>query len=484
MIVKTNYGEVEGVCENGMIAFKGIPFAKAPVGNLRFKAPVPVEPWEGVLNAKYFGNRSLQTDEQEYKDKIPFSENCLNLNIWMPEKVEKKAPVIFYIHGGGHFSGANSDEFFDGPHLVKDRNAIMVAPNYRLGVLGYLYLGDILGDEYKDSGNCGLLDQILALKWVKENIEYFGGDAENITLMGQSAGAKSVSNIMVTPKAKGMFNKIIVQSGATQCIRDLNTATKIAEIVLDELGLNADTAEEILNIDSERIIEAQKAAYKRINMGHLFGPVLDGRTILERPEDYIKAGKVGKIKALIGYNNNELYYSDPKKDKSDEEILNSLKTTYGLNWEIAYDRYLEFCERESKAMAFDHVQTECVYGNATLRLTQLLADNGIETWSYRWDFEGNQIPIHFSEMAYIFDYSKEESYKGYDKADRAYAMLMNETWMSFIINGDPENVLLPCWAPCTNGEKGYRMYFDKKPRLEEYMLDSYNEKFPMQVIRL
>lgn len=485
MIVETRYGKVEGYLENGMIAFKGIPFAKPPIGNLRFKPPVPMEPWTGVLQANKFGKRSMQTGEQGYCDEIGFSEDCLNLNIWVPKNLKKNLPVVFYIHGGGHFSGANSDQFFDGPHLVQQRDAIMVAPNYRLGALGYLYLKEYLGDEYADSGNCGLLDQILALKWVQENIEAFGGDPSKVTLMGQSAGAKSAANLLVTPAAKNMFHQAILQSGATQCIRDTVTATKITEIFLKELGLKKETAAEILKMDGASIIEAQKRAYKKINIGHIFGPVLDKRTILESPEAYIKEGKVGDISVIIGYNSKELYYSNPSQEKDRNAIINTFQNTYGINWNIALERYDQFCKTESTAEAFDHVQTELVYGNATLKLTQLLAENGVKTWSYLWNFTGNKIPYHFTEMPYIFNYSADESDgRGYDRCDRLYSVLMNEAWMSFILTGNPENVLLPKWIPCTTSEMGYRMYFDERPHLEQFNLRSYYLKFPMQVIKL
>lgn len=485
MIIETKSGKVEGYPENGMIAFKGIPFAKPPVGELRFKPPVPAEPWEGVYKADKYGKRSLQTEEQGYCDEIGFSEDCLNLNIWIPEREGNKRPVIFYIHGGGHFSGANSDTFFDGPHLIQGREAVMVAPNYRLGALGYLYLKEFLGEEYADSGNCGLLDQLLALKWVHENIEAFGGDKNKVILMGQSAGAKSAANLMVTPAAKGLFHRAIMQSGATQCIRDTHTATRLAEIILKELGLKKANAGEILSMDGEKIIEAQKRAYQQVNIGHLFGPVLDGRTILETPEDYIQEGKVGDIEVLIGYNRQELYYSDPEKEKTEEEVVQAFRAAYGSNWKLALERYRQFCKTESTAEAFDHVQTEFVYGNATLRLTQLLAANGVKTWSYLWNFTGNKTPYHFTEMPYIFNYSAEESEgKGYDRQDAAYCALMNETWMSFILNGNPENVLLPKWLPCTTSEMGYRMYFEERPHLEQFNLRSYYLKLPMQVIRL
>ena len=145
MIISTKSGKICGIEENGMLAFKGIPFAKAPIGRLRLKPPVPVEPWKGIVRAVEFGNRSLQTAEQDDEDNISFSEDCLNLNIWTPSIDRKRRPVIFYIHGGGHVSGGNWDMFIDGPHLIRGQEAVMVAANYRLGALGYLYLGDILG---------------------------------------------------------------------------------------------------------------------------------------------------------------------------------------------------------------------------------------------------------------------------------------------------------------------------------------------------
>jgi para-nitrobenzyl esterase len=484
VIVTTKNGKLRGVEEKGMLTFKGIPFAKAPVGELRFRPPVPAEPWEGILEANQFGNRSLQTAEQEYKDDLGFSEDCLNINIWTPAIDHKKRPVIFYIHGGGHFSGANSDKFFDGPHLIRGREAVMVAPNYRLGALGYLYLADILGEEYKDSGNCGLLDQILALKWVKENIAVFGGDPDMVILMGQSAGGKSVANLMVTPVAKGLFHRAIIQSGAVQCIRDTHTATMLAKIVLEKLGV-ADTPEEVLTKSGEEIIAAQKEAYEVIDRAHLFGPVLDYRTIMERPKQYIESGKVGDIPVLIGYNKEELCYSDADYNRTDKESIAAYQRCYGKNWEIVYRKYQEYKKEYSAATAFDMAQTLCVYGNATISLTQLLAAAGNKVWSYRWDYGGvTGRAQHFSEMPYLFGYITEESGKDYDQVEEAIAKMMNETWMSFVCKGSPENSNILKWHPCTTGEIGYRMLLDKEIHLEQINLRAYYQELPMQVIKL
>jgi para-nitrobenzyl esterase len=484
LVANTKYGKVSGQVESGMISFKGIPFAKAPIGELRFKPPVPVEPWDDIYIAHRFGNRALQTGEQEYQDDLKFSEDCLNLNIWTPALDHGKRPVIFYIHGGGHFSGANSDEFFDGPHLIRGREAVMVSANYRLGAFGYLYLGDILGEEYKDSGNCGLLDQLLALMWVKDNISAFGGDPDQVVLMGQSAGGKSVANLMVTPAAKGLYHRAIIQSGSVQCIRDTHTATELAKVVLNKLEV-ADTPADILSKSGAEIIAAQKAAYEVIDRGHLFGPVLDGITMKERPEKYIEEGNIIDIPVLIGYNKEELCYSAPDYARAEEESIAAFQRSYGNNWEIVYRKYQDYKKEYSAATAFDMTQTLCVYGNATIALTQLLSEAGNKVWSYRWDYGGvTGRAQHFSEMAYLFGYTLEESHKGYDKKDKALATMMNETWMSFICKGNPVNEYISEWHPCMSSEMGYRMHLDKEYHMEQINLHSYYQEMPMQVIRL
>lgn len=484
MIIETGYGKVEGSKENSMYVFKGIPFAEAPVGRQRFKAPVPVKPWTGVMKADHFGKRAIQTGEQGYKDDLGFSEDCLNLNIWIPDTQEKKRPVIFYIHGGGHFSGANSDRWFDGSHLIRNREAVMVAPNYRLGAFGYLYLGEILGEEYADSGNLGLLDQLLALRWVHDNIAAFGGDPDNVILMGQSAGGKSVANLLVTPAAKGLFKRAVIQSGSVQCIRDPHTATQIARTILRVLGIENEP-ERLIDLCSDAILEAQRQAYEIHDRSHMFGPVIDGRTLLEKPEKYIASGKLDNIDVLLGYNKEELCYSGQGQERQEDETIKAFKKSYGLLWEIAYRKYKEYEKETSTAQAFDMVQTMWVYGNAAISLTQLLAASGCRVWSYRWDYgiSGGRAQ-HFSEMPYLFGYILDPLFEHYNPAEEEMAERMNKTWMNFIMTGSPENELIPDWYPCTTSEMGYRMYFDGQTHLDQFNLRSYYQEAPMQVIKL
>ncbi len=484
MIVNTSTGKVEGVQERNMIVFKGIPYAQPPINKLRFQAPVPAFPWLGVYKADQFGKRALQTHEQEYQDEIDFSEDCLHLNIWTPAIDERKRPVVFYIHGGGHFSGSNSDRWIDGMHLIGASDAVMVAPNYRLGGMGYLYLGEILGKEYEDSGNCGLLDQILALTWVRSNIAAFGGDPDRITLMGQSAGGKSVANLLVTPSVKGMFRGAIIQSGSVQCIRDKQTATQIAKMMIRQLGI-VNTPEEILCKSGQEIMEAQKILYEVVDRAHMFGPVIDGKTITEKPEEYIEAGNITNIPIMIGYNRDELCYCKEGEERPEEESIAAFKKSYGLHWEVVYRKYCEYKKENTSAKAFDRTQTLCVYENAAISLTQLLSNAGNKVWSYRWDYGIRGGPSqHFSEMPYIFQYIEEVDNERYTEEEAAMAKRMNQTWLKFICEGNPQNERIPTWYPNTTSEMGYRMYFDRITHMEQFNLRSNYQEFPMQVIKL
>ena len=214
-VVSTGQGDVSGVAEGRLHVFRGIPYAAAPVGELRWKPPQPAEGWNGVREVSAFGPACIQPPVPAaslYNDPpASSSEDCLNLNIWAPGDAED-APVIVWIHGGSLRIGANSLKMYDGTHYAQ-RGVVFVSLNYRLGPLGWLAHED-LSEESEDgvSGNYGLLDQIAALKWVRENIAAFGGDPSNVTIMGESAGALSATYLMASPQARGLFDKAIIQS--------------------------------------------------------------------------------------------------------------------------------------------------------------------------------------------------------------------------------------------------------------------------------
>jgi len=238
-LAQTRLGEVKGFSKNGVTAFLGIPYAKPPVENLRWKAPVPMEKWDKPMSCDKFGYSCPQPESSfTINTGSKQDEDCLTLNIWSGAKSkDDKLPVMVFIHGGGFYLGSSAQPVFNSSTFAK-HGVILVSINYRLGPLGFLAHPELSNEsEIKTSGNYGLLDQIAALKWVKQNISAFGGDVNNITLFGQSAGGVSVSLLMTSPLSKEIFNKAIIQSGwAPKRLRPLKSTGDAAFPSMEDIG--------------------------------------------------------------------------------------------------------------------------------------------------------------------------------------------------------------------------------------------------------
>ncbi len=313
-VVHISDGALEGASDNGIASFKNIPFAAPPVGALRWRPPLPVAPWSGVREAKAVG----PVCEQIYNAKdtgvgpLPMSEDCLQLNVWTPDvaAAKGKAPVMVWIHGGGHVNGSGTAALYDGANLAK-QGVVVVTLNYRLGRLGF-FAHPALDAEHPDElkANYGLMDTIAALKWVKANIAKFGGDPGNVTVFGESAGGISVTYLMVSPMAKGLFQKAVVESGAG---REHGAALKGA----DRYGIRSAEATGLAFAEANGITDAatgaaalralpadvlMKAAPSSADGG---GPIIDGKLFSEDPEQGFAAGHQMKIPFLIGSNSLE-----------------------------------------------------------------------------------------------------------------------------------------------------------------------------------
>ena len=268
--VKTQDGLVSGklVGEDSVKTFMGIPFAAAPVGELRWKAPQPVSPWEGVKECVANPASAIQNppvpffawSEEFLIPPTPISEDCLYLNVWTDaEKSDEKRPVMVWIHGGGFTGGSGTVPLYDGEELAK-KGIVVVTINYRLGVLGFLSHPELSKEsDSGTSGNYGVLDQIAALKWVKNNISQFGGDPKNVTIAGQSAGSMSVNVLVSSPMAKGLFNKAIAQSGAMfnydggRSGRNIEMAEKAGEEFMEKTG--AGSLEALRQIQADSLLK-------------------------------------------------------------------------------------------------------------------------------------------------------------------------------------------------------------------------------------
>ncbi|CAH2233120.1 jg13984 [Pararge aegeria aegeria] len=328
-IVTVNEGSLRGAVQklyNGSdyYSFQGIPYAQPPVGKLRFKAPLPPQPWEGILDATKHGPVCPQTTPT--RELLEGDENCLFLNVYTRSlKMESKLPVMVYIHGGGYLSGSGNDDMY-GPKFLLSQNIILVTINYRLEVFGFLCL-----DTPEVPGNAGLKDQVAAFRWIKNNIDQFGGDPENVTIFGESAGGASVSLHMLSSMSKGLFTRAISQSGV--CLNDWahdvegkKRSFRIAKIFgketddMDELlgFLQSVPAKKLVGLNFKVGTEDEK--YRGLHVR--FGPVVEKKFekaeafLTENPLDLLYSGKFHPIPLLIGYNTGEglvVSHSEAKK---------------------------------------------------------------------------------------------------------------------------------------------------------------------------
>ena len=490
MLVQTKYGAVEGRIAGKMAQFLGIPYAQPPVGELRFKPPLPPKPWSGVLNALNYGPRCPQPNQPKYSghnmvgdymDGPAASEDCLQVNIWSSGLEGATRPVIVMLHGGGSFIGAARSDYSDGQHFCGGRDAVFVSFNYRLGPFGFLYLGDLLGEEYETSGSLGFMDQVAALEWVHDNIAAFGGDPENVTLMGQSAGGKSISNLIVSPRAKGLFRRAIIESGAIQCIRDKKTAAIITPLILAEYGLRPDEAEKVLTMPADVLTDG---FYKyTLKYPQVVGPVFDSVNFPVSPKEYLTSGGAEGLEVIIGYNKCERGTATAKAVPF-EKRADYLNRRYGKNAPHIIDEYKKHLKTMPEYEAWNTLMTEFNYGAAAREFTYMLATSGAKVYSYRWDLFDESIPSHCAELRYVYRYSSKESPEGYLPEYEFVSKMVNDAWNKFAATGDPRTADLPDWEPYTNATNGKRMYFSDHPSAEPFDLNEYDHEYIMQEIIL
>uniref|UniRef100_A0A0C9RFP3 Carboxylic ester hydrolase n=1 Tax=Fopius arisanus TaxID=64838 RepID=A0A0C9RFP3_9HYME len=345
LIVETTTGLVRGlsrsVLDHEVHVYLGIPFAKPPIGPLRFRKPLPVEPWHGVLNATSQPNSCFQEryeyfpgfkGEEMWNPNTNVSEDCLYLNIWVPQKfrlrhkeapggagVEKKGmPLLVWIYGGGYMSGTATLDVYDANFMAASSNVIIASMQYRVGAFGFLYLNQHFGKSEEAPGNMGLWDQALALKWLKDNAKAFGGDPDAITIFGESAGGGSVSLHLLSPVTRGLVRRGILQSGTLNAPWSFMTAEKaneVARVLVDDCGCNSTMLGEnparvmacLRSVDAKSISVQQWNSYWGI-LGFPSAPTIDGVFLPKHPIDLLKEADFEDTEILIGNNQNEGTY--------------------------------------------------------------------------------------------------------------------------------------------------------------------------------
>src|SRR4051812_13666017 len=325
-VVDTTSGKLEGLAEGGLHVFRGIPFAAPPVGDLRLRPPRPVEPWAGVRPANEFGCWAPQNSPATtLSGQLPGAqaEDCLSLNVWTPATDGARRPVLVWIHGGGFIGGSGAMNLYAGAPLAARGDVVIVTVNYRLGILGFLAHSELADDDAEGAtGNWGLLDQVAALRWVRDNIAGFGGDPDNVTVFGESAGGMSVSDLLAMPSARGLFRRAIVQSGPPNAVT-MDRAEEVTAKLVAELGVGSPTA--LRDIPTQALLDAQAALLaERRSAGLPLLPVVDDVTMPIAPQRAIADGAARDIALLIGTNRDEakmFMVADPKNRDADEGVL-------------------------------------------------------------------------------------------------------------------------------------------------------------------
>jgi para-nitrobenzyl esterase len=454
--VKIANGLIAGEERDGVRGYKGIPFAAPPVGDLRWKPPQPVKPWDGVRDGTKFGAicpqpKSILGTKQEQA-----SEDCLFLNVWTAAtNADAKLPVMAWIHGGGCTTGAGSQPSYDGTTFAK-AGVVLVTINYRLGPFGYL-AHPLLSKEapHNVSGNYGHLDQIAALQWVQQNIAAFGGDPACVTIFGESAGAMSVCRLMVSPQAKGLFHRAIAQSGGAvgrnRHLRERQSLLTPMETEGERLAqkLGCDKAENPLAAlrakSADEILAAANPAQGLYGKGMKYGPIVDGWTIPADPGDLFEQGQQHDLPFLMGSNADEgrLFLRQIPVQNANAYTL-MVRALAGRHAEEAL-RLLP-CESNDVKAAFARFSTVTAFVAPARMLARAMEQKKSPAFLYHFTRVSSNAKLlglgatHGAEIAYVFGTQRAPAAK-----DRELGNTMRACWIQFAKTGNPNGAGLPQW---------------------------------------
>jgi len=459
-IATTTKGKVEGREKEGVALFAGIPYAAPPVGELRFKAPQPHDSWEGVWPAQRFGPAAPQLPGEGLTDNVPvrWDEDCLTLSVSTPAVDNGRRPVLVWIHGGGYRTGQCGIPWYNGARFAKNGDIVVVSMNYRLGALGFAHLARF-GDEYASSGLNGTLDQIKALEWVRGNIEAFGGDPDNVTIAGESAGAFSVGTLLGSPRAAGLFRRAILQSGAAHDTLPLEAAEKVCELFCDALGVRS--VDDLLAAPVQDILEAQAKVdaalgrgaglVNRLDLPVLpFCPVVEGSVLPVSPREAVQQGASAGIEVLTGTNRDETTLWG--YGNVDEERLRKLTNRLGGDQEMIA-AYQAARPNASASDLLFAITTDHMFRIPAIRLAEARAAHEGKTWMYLFSWEsrafgGRLKATHALEIPFAFDNLDRpgvDVFLGEGPTPQHVADAMHAAWISFIRTGDPNCEVLPHW---------------------------------------
>jgi para-nitrobenzyl esterase len=468
-IVRTTCGRVRGSVAEGLLVFRGIRYG-ADTGPRRFHPPVPPTPWRGVVDTHEFGAASPQPGSEPNQ-----SEDCLFLNVTGPAmKGVRPRPVIVYIHGGAYSTGSGSSPLYDGAHLCRRGDVVVVTLNHRLSVFGYLYLKD-----FPDSGNAGTLDLVLALRWVRDNIAAFGGDPECVTLLGQSGGGAKIATLMATPEAAGLFHRAVTMSGQQLTASGPLHARGRTQVLLERLGLGIDGGNALTRLPAADLLAALKGTIDPyIGRGAVYmGPVLDERTLTRHPFFPDAPPQSAGVPMMIGNTRDEtrslIGRGDPSVfDLAWEDLPRRLEAEMrvDISGEMVVAEYRRLYPRYSPADVFFAATTAARSWRGAIVEAELRAEQGSPAYVYQLDWRspadgGKWGAFHTLDIPLMFGtLGAPGSFTGQGADAQMVSEQMQDALLAFARTGGPNPPGRPRWEPYRLPRRA-TMVFDVASRL-------------------
>ncbi len=489
--VSIHQGKLDGDEQGGLFVFKGIPFAAPPTGARRWLPPEKPASWSGVRDARRFGavahqNSVMLSALSAMVIEGEQSEDCLSLNVWTPALGGKRRPVMVWIHGGAFTIGSGSQALYDGSVLARRGDVVVVTVNYRLGPLGFLRLADVTGGKIPATGNEGMLDQVAALEWVRDNIAEFGGDPGNVTIFGESAGGMSVGTLLAMPAARGLFHKAIPQSGACHTGAPVARANRAAERVLSKLHVQPGDAAAIRALTPAQLLTGTLLDDGKTpdpELGMAYQPVADGTHVPRTAIEMVADGSAAGVAVMVGSTLEEwklFSLMDPSLYQLDRAGLGAR-----ISRRLAAPAADALADSYEKARAargesvtpadlFTAIETDRVFRIPGVRLAQVQRRHDSRVYSYLFTWPSPAMggvlgSCHALELGFVFGTNHipgMAAFAGTGAAAEKLATQMQDAWLAFARSGDPSCESAGTW---TSYDQAHRptMVFGANTRLED-----------------
>jgi len=478
---QTSFGRVRGTDVDGVKTFKGIPYGASTAGPNRFKSPADPAHWTGVRDALDYGASAPQRDPGATRAADsglsvasaglpPESEDCLVLNVWTPELDGAKRPVMLWCHGGGFATGSGSSPVTDGGNLARRGDVVVVSINHRLNVLGFTYLGELVGPDLAQSGDAGMLDIVHALRWVRTNISSFGGDPGRVTVFGQSGGGRKVATLLAMPSAKGLFHRAVIESGATMKLVERDQAARVARELAAALELSRPSLRDLQAVPLDRLMRAYFATVRSMNVDQMtkgFSPTVDGTAVPRHPFHPTASDVSAGVPLMIGSTRTELtLQTDAAAFSLDDVALRGrVRELVHEASDGIIDVYRRANPTASPSELYFLIASDHRYGAPAMKIAErraALHQGPVHLYYFRWEtpLDGGRLKSpHTIEIPFAFNNVQASRLTAGAPGAQALADKVSDAWLAFARSGDPNTPALPHW-PAFDAEKRATMMFD------------------------